>query len=105
MFPRSPHGQPRGYMMQPRVHPTRYDQRHFCCDYVVPEVHPSHTKNIYHHRYNHVHQFPHSESRYDTVSHQHFVGGPGPMAGPGGAPGPGPMAGPGGAPGRRRGWF
>ncbi|WP_312889065.1 CotD family spore coat protein [Desertibacillus haloalkaliphilus] len=64
-------------MLPPVVHPTRYNERHHRCEYIVPEIHPSHTKNITHHHYKHMHSYPHTESFADTVSHQHFHCPPG----------------------------
>ncbi|WP_078553473.1 spore coat protein [Bacillus alkalicellulosilyticus] len=87
------------------VHPTKCNVTQQCCEYIVPEIHPSHTTNITHHHYKHVHSFPHTFSQQQTVSHQNviqpptFAPAPGPrpgFAGPAAAPG---FAGPGVAPG------
>ncbi|WP_078428191.1 spore coat protein [Alkalihalobacterium alkalinitrilicum] len=87
------------------VHPTKCNVTHQCCEYIVPEIHPSHTTNVTHHHYKHIHSFPHTTSQQQQITHQHFVSptgmGPGaptqvsPFAGPGMGPGMGPGAGPG----------
>ncbi|WP_096435220.1 spore coat protein [Alteribacter populi] len=72
--------------MPPRVHPTQQQVTHSCCEYIVPEVHPTHTTNVNHHLYKHVHSYPHTASQVDQVSHQHINGGPqvaGAQMGPG----------------------
>ncbi|MGO4886454.1 spore coat protein [Anaerobacillus sp. MEB173] len=119
---------PRGIPMRPIVHPTKCKVKHHCCEYIVPEIHPTHIQNVTHHNYKHVHSFPVTQSQVDTVSHQHFTApsavspfgpgpgapsavspfGPGPgMMGPG--MGPGTVAGAGFGPGKcckpRRPWF
>ncbi|UOE92168.1 spore coat protein [Alkalihalobacillus sp. LMS39] len=74
------------------VHPTKCNVRQKCCEYIVPNIHPSHTTNVTHHNYKHVHTFPHTESFQQTVSHQNIVAPPGVAGagfGPGGSPGAG----------------
>lgn len=85
------------------VHPTK------CCvvnknyNYVVPEIHPSHTTTVNHINYNHVHSFPHTESVVNEVTQTQtmapprpgFGVPPGPGFGPVPRPGFGPMGGPG----------
>lgn len=82
------------------VHPTECCVNHNHVNNVVPHVHPSHTTNVNHINYDHVHYFPHTESTVTEVTNQQFYGGPGPVpfgAGPAApyAPGPGYGAGPG----------
>lgn len=93
------------------VHPKKCCVNHNFVNNVVPHVHPSHTTNVNHINYDHVHYFPHTESTVTEVTNQQFYGGPGPVPGAApafGAPAPGfgapgfgaPAAGPGfGAPG------
>ncbi|WP_026671905.1 spore coat protein [Alkalihalobacterium bogoriense] len=73
------------------VHPTKCNVRQKCCEYIVPNIHPSHTTNLTHHNYKHVHTFPHTESFQQTVSHQNVIAPPtavpGAGFGPAGAPG------------------
>ncbi|MDF0727879.1 CotD family spore coat protein [Cytobacillus sp. S13-E01] len=64
-------------MAAPIVYPTKCNTQHFCHKTVVPHIHPSHTQNVNHHMYEHVHYYPHTESVANEVSHQHFNCGPG----------------------------
>lgn len=73
------------------VHPTKCCVNHSFSNNVVPHIHPSHTTNVHHTKFDHVHYFPHTQSSVNEVSHQHFYGGPRP---PFGAYGPRPGAGP-----------
>ncbi|WP_245741932.1 spore coat protein [Anaerobacillus arseniciselenatis] len=83
-------------MMPPRVHPTQHYVKHKCCEYIVPEVHPSHTTIVQDHMYKHYHNFPHTQSVVDRVGRQDFICPPGPPVNPGmpvggmGAPGMAP---------------
>ncbi|MRX70944.1 spore coat protein CotH [Bacillus lacus] len=93
-------------MLAPIVHPTKCCVNNTFSNTVVPHVHPSHTTNVNHEMFQHVHYFPHSESFVNEVAHQHFnAAGPAPFGGPGvgGFPGPGvggfPGPGVGGFPG------
>ncbi|MED1561803.1 spore coat protein CotH [Alkalihalobacillus alcalophilus ATCC 27647 = CGMCC 1.3604] len=64
------------------VHPTQQNIVQKTCEYIVPEVHPTHTTNVTNHVYKHVHSFPHTTSQQQTVTNQQFVGGPSaPVAG------------------------
>ncbi|WP_427909922.1 CotD family spore coat protein [Salsuginibacillus halophilus] len=62
--------------MPPVVHPTKQQTKHHCCEYIVPEVHPTHTTNVNHHLYKHYHSHPHTSSTVNKVYHQHFECGP-----------------------------
>ncbi|WP_035186313.1 spore coat protein [Alteribacter aurantiacus] len=64
-------------VMPAQIHPTKQQMTHQCCEYIVPEVHPTHTTNVAHHLYKHIHTYPQTFSQVDQVSHQHFQGGPG----------------------------
>ena len=72
-------------VLPPRVSPTRQNVVYKQCDYIVPEVHPSHTTLVNHHLYKHYHSFPHTQSVVNTVANQQFVCPPGPV-GPAAAP-------------------
>lgn len=89
-------------MMPAQVAPTQHNIVEKTCEYIVPEVFPSHTTNVTNHVYKHVKSFPQTQSFEENISHQQFVdptaGRPpvaGAMAGPGmGAPVAGAMYGP-----------
>ncbi|MFC5711837.1 spore coat protein [Thalassorhabdus alkalitolerans] len=88
------HHRPRPKVLPTVMHPTKCHVKHHCCEYIVPEVHPSHTTNVTHHNYKHLHSFPHTESAVDQITHQHFVAGPGapgPQVAGAHMPGPGMM--------------
>ncbi|WP_245712548.1 spore coat protein [Anaerobacillus alkalilacustris] len=101
-YPRPPVGHQQ--MLPPRIHPTQHYVQHKCCEYIVPEVHPSHTTVVNKHLYKHYHNFPHTVSAVDQVANQHFVCPPGPPVAPG-TPVPGPIGAPGVAPAPRRRFF
>jgi spore coat protein D len=62
------------------VHPTKCNVTQKTCEYIVPEVHPTHTTHVTNHVYKHVHSFPHTDSFEQTISNQQFVAnGPGPQ--------------------------
>ncbi|GAF66653.1 inner spore coat protein D [Bacillus sp. TS-2] len=63
------------------VHPTKQNIVEKTCEYIVPEIHPTHTTNVTNHVYKHVHSFPHTTSNQQTISNQQFASGPGPVAG------------------------
>ncbi|WP_425388906.1 CotD family spore coat protein [Bacillus marinisedimentorum] len=65
--------------MRPIVYPTKCCEHHTNQTFHVPHIHPSHTANINHQMYKHLHYYPHTESQVSDVSHQHFNCGPGPM--------------------------
>lgn len=80
------------------VHPTKCCTNHNFVNNVVPHIHPSHTTNVNHINYDHVHYFPHTQSTVNQVTHQNHFGGPGPV--PGGVAPVGPRPRPGfGGPG------
>lgn len=87
-----------------RVAPTQQNIIEKTCEYIVPEIYPTHTHNITNHVYKHVKSFPQTYSTSQTIANQQFVVPPGPPRpvpappayGPvGGAPvaGYGPVAG------------
>ncbi|WP_018922386.1 spore coat protein [Salsuginibacillus kocurii] len=78
----------RPIMLPPVCHPTQQHVQEKCCEYIVPEIHPSHTTHVNKHLYKHLHSYPHTQSTVDQVYHQHFQCGPGPnnMQGQMGAP-------------------
>ena len=53
------------------VHPTQHNIVEKTCEYIVPEVHPTHTTNVTNHVYKHVHSFPNTISNEQTISNQH----------------------------------
>ncbi|MFV8829955.1 CotD family spore coat protein [Alkalihalobacterium sp. APHAB7] len=83
------------------IHPTKTTHSKQCCEYIVPEIHPSHHHHMTQHHYKHIHSFPQTASQSQQITHQHFVSpGAAPFAGPGVGPaGFGPGVGPTGAPG------
>ncbi len=88
----------RPVVLPPRIHPTKHNVVYNCCEYIVPEVHPTHTTVMNKHLYKHYHNFPQTVSQVDQVANQQFMCPPGPVM-PVAGPGPG-VAGPGfGAPG------
>lgn len=93
--PRPNHCQPRpNHCMKPtttqvmpaQVHPTQHNIVEKTCEYIVPEVYPTHTTNVTNHVYKHVKSFPQTQSFEQNISNQQFVA-------PGGSMGPGPVAG------------
>ncbi|MEH7441649.1 CotD family spore coat protein, partial [Bacillus sp. JJ1122] len=78
------------------VHPTKCCVNHNYVNNVVPHIHPTHTTNVNHINYDHVHYFPQTQSTVNQVTNQNFYGGSGPGVGP---MGPRPRPGFGGAPG------
>ncbi|MBT2639055.1 CotD family spore coat protein [Bacillus sp. ISL-39] len=80
------------------VHPTQCCVNNSFTNNVVPHVHPTHTTNVNHINYDHVHYFPQTQSTVNQVTHQNHYGGPGPV--PGGVAPVGPRPRPGfGGPG------
>ena len=57
---------------EPHVYPTKYCEDHHYSKSVVPHIHPQHTKKIDHHKYEHVHYYPHTYSHHKDVSHEHY---------------------------------
>ncbi|WP_082252956.1 CotD family spore coat protein [Bacillus sp. FJAT-27251] len=89
-----------GCVLPAVVHPTKCCVNNTFSNNIVPHIHPSHTTNVHHTNFDHIHYTPHTESQINEVTHQHFYGGPVPPAGvgvprPGYGPGPGFGAGPG----------
>lgn len=71
------------------VHPTKNTFSQQCCEYIVPEIHPSHHHHMTQHHYKHIHSFPQTASQSQQITHQHFVSpgaGVAPFAGPGVGP-------------------
>jgi spore coat protein D len=81
------------------VHPTKCCVNHNFVNNVVPHVHPTHTTNVNHINYDHVHYFPQTQSTVNQVTHQNHYGGPGPVPFGGPRPRPGFGGGPGMGPG------
>ncbi|MCM3762131.1 spore coat protein [Alkalihalobacillus oceani] len=72
-----------------KVHPTQHNIVEKTCEYIVPEVYPTHTTNVTNHVYKHVSSFPQTQSFDETISNQQFVA---PSQGFGGGPVAGAMA-------------
>ncbi|TSB47176.1 spore coat protein [Alkalicoccobacillus porphyridii] len=68
-------------MMPAVVHPTKHSVVEKTCEYIVPEVHPTHTDYVTNHVYKHVHSCPHTESAYENISNQQFVSNNAPVMG------------------------
>ncbi len=66
-------------VLPPRIHPTKQCVVHNCCEYIVPEVHPTHTTVVNEHLYKHYHNFPQTISNVDQVYNQHFICPQGPV--------------------------
>jgi len=90
-------------VMPPVVYPTKCCVNNHFDKTIVPHIHPSHTTNVNHHKFEHYHYYPHTESVVNEVSNQHFNCGATPPSGfmqptgpvgPMGPMGPGPSAGP-----------
>ncbi|WYP28361.1 spore coat protein [Alkalihalobacillus sp. FSL W8-0930] len=61
-------------MMPAVIHPTKHSVVEKTCEYIVPEVHPTHTDYVTNHVYKHVHSCPHTEANHQNVSNQQFMG-------------------------------
>ncbi|WP_062104838.1 CotD family spore coat protein [Bacillus niameyensis] len=73
------------------VHPTKCCVNHTQQNFIVPEIHPSHTTTVNHQNFVHQHYFPHTQSVVNEVTNQQVVmPGPGPVPGQGFGPGFGP---------------
>ncbi|MFK3936379.1 spore coat protein [Alkalihalobacillus sp. NPDC078783] len=68
-------------MMPAVIHPTKHSVVEKTCEYIVPEVHPTHTDYVTNHVYKHVHSCPHTEANHQNVSNQQFMGGNNPVMG------------------------
>lgn len=66
-FPR----QPRPTTLRPIVQPTRTVVRNVYEPYIVPVIHPTHTKVNCHKIYQYQHHCPQTVSYHTTVSQQH----------------------------------
>lgn len=67
-------------MVAPIVHPTKCCVNHMYSTTIVPHIHPTHTTNVHHHMYKHLHYYPHTQSVASETYNQHFnCMGPGPM--------------------------
>lgn len=81
-------------VMPAKVFPTQQNIVEKTCEYIVPEVYPTHTANVTNHVYKHVKSFPQTQSFNETISNQQFVApaAAGPGFGPqAGGPGFGPQ--------------
>lgn len=65
--------QPCTKVLPAQVHPTKFMVNEQNCEYIVPEIHPSHVANITNHHYKIVHSFPQTQSFQENITHQHFV--------------------------------
>ena len=79
------HKKPCPQVLPAVVHPTKCNVNEAVCEYIVPEIHPVHTKNITYHNYKHVHSFPHTTSNENVITNQQFMAPPvaGAQTGPG----------------------
>ncbi|WLR43024.1 CotD family spore coat protein [Bacillus carboniphilus] len=57
---------------KPIVYPTQCCENHNFQKTIVPHIHPSHTTNVNHEMYEHIHYYPHSESAVNEVNYQNF---------------------------------
>ncbi|WP_062046922.1 CotD family spore coat protein [Bacillus sp. JCM 19034] len=85
-------------VMPAQVAPAQQNFIEKTCEYIVPEVYPTHTHKQVNHVYKHVQSYPHTFSQNDTISHQQFAA-PGQVAGAQTGPGFGGGFGPGFGPG------
>ncbi|WP_332693068.1 spore coat protein [Halalkalibacter lacteus] len=83
-------------VMPTQVAPTQQNVVEKTCEYIVPEVYPTHTHYQTNHVYKHVKSFPHTTSADQNIFNQQFVQpSPGPGYGPQVAGAMSPGAGPG----------
>ncbi|WP_078391090.1 spore coat protein [Shouchella patagoniensis] len=54
------------------VHPTKHNVVQSTQEYIVPEIHPSHTTHVKNHVYKHVHHYPHSDSVQEHVKNEQY---------------------------------
>ncbi|WP_246516602.1 CotD family spore coat protein [Salicibibacter cibarius] len=54
------------------VHPPKCNVTHSMQEYVVPEVHPSHTTHVHNDVYKHVHSYPHSQDQVAGAQSEHY---------------------------------
>ena len=63
------------HFCSPIVHPTKCCVNHSFSNNVVPHIHPSHTTNVHHTNFDHVHYTTHTQSNVNQVTQQHHFGG------------------------------
>ncbi|MCK0472025.1 spore coat protein [Halalkalibacter sp. APA_J-10(15)] len=78
-------------VMPAQVAPTQHNIVKKTCEYIVPEIYPTHTHQQVNHVYKHVKSFPHTYSQSESIANQQFVAGA--QTGPGYGPGFGQVAG------------
>jgi len=67
-------------MVAPIVYPTKCCVNNTYSTTVVPHIHPTHTTNVHHQMYKHLHYYPQTQSFANETYHQHYnCMGPGPM--------------------------
>ncbi len=54
------------------VHPTMHNVVESTQEYIVPEIHPSHTTHVKNHVYKHIHHYPHSDSVTENVKNEQY---------------------------------
>ncbi|MFB4211434.1 spore coat protein [Shouchella sp. JSM 1781072] len=54
------------------VHPTQHNVVESTQEYIVPEIHPSHTTHVKNHVYKHIHQYPHTDSVQEHVMNEQY---------------------------------
>lgn len=59
-----------------KIHPTKQNVVEKTCEYIVPEVYPTHTTHVTNHVYKHVNSYPHTQSFEETVQNQQFSEAP-----------------------------
>ncbi|WZY01377.1 spore coat protein [Bacillus sp. FSL W7-1360] len=63
------------------VHPTKHQVVESTQEYIVPEVHPTHTTHIKNHVYKHIHQYPQTQSVEENVTSEQYCEQPAPSYG------------------------
>ncbi|ATH92001.1 spore coat protein [Bacillus glycinifermentans] len=59
------------YVARPIVYPTRKCEYHEYSKTIIPHIHPQHVSKVKHHKYEHVHYYPTTYSKYEPESHYH----------------------------------
>ncbi|AIC94529.1 MULTISPECIES: spore coat protein [Shouchella] len=54
------------------VHPTQHNVVESTQEYIVPEIHPTHTTHVKNHVYKHVHHYPHTDSVQENVMNEQY---------------------------------
>ncbi|WP_144559029.1 spore coat protein [Shouchella miscanthi] len=54
------------------VHPTQHNVVESTQEYIVPEIHPSHTTHVKNHVYKHIHHYPHTDSVQENVMNEQY---------------------------------